>query len=499
MFAESDIEGRLWLSAITDPLPLDRLYTLVLPALNAEQTLFYLNHRLQAAGMQDSASFSQADAGSIQRKTGGLPQQINELARRQLGRHGSAHKISLLPLFSSASRRPAVALLSVSLVVILSALWWWNAANSPDTGSSATKLAGIELPSIEQSLLTANNQPPPAAGSRTDADSQAGTDTAAGQPVAPDLRQQNYHQSVDANNYTVQKTAQTLATPLTPDNPPVPRESFPDPQASPPFETTPAVSESPGIPHQAQTFIEEPALTATAEAAPGTTPSAPLSPQRIESQRLRANSILVQAPDTISTDLPPIEMPKDRMLDQPLRIRTADTTPTMPALTEPDSNAALLQASLPPSQPVAIAKPLAGTTRSALVKTNIDRSMNDRAQEPVPAKPDATSELSEEQAGQPISLSSVRRETWLKQRQPNEYAIQILAGPNEVGLRQFIAQNRFPTTPGYYHARNGQYKLVLPYANERQARQALTTLPKTLQRYGQPWIRSMADVQKDML
>jgi septal ring-binding cell division protein DamX len=66
-------------------------------------------------------------------------------------------------------------------------------------------------------------------------------------------------------------------------------------------------------------------------------------------------------------------------------------------------------------------------------------------------------------------------------------------------LRQFIARNRFPTTPSYYRARDGRYKLVLPYPDEHQARQALKALPETLQLHGQPWIRSMADVQKDML
>ena len=85
LFAEADIEARLWLSAINDPLPLDRLYTLILTPLGADQTPAYLAHRLGAAGLE-KVSFSAAEAAAIHRRSEGLPAAVNEQAGLRLER-----------------------------------------------------------------------------------------------------------------------------------------------------------------------------------------------------------------------------------------------------------------------------------------------------------------------------------------------------------------------------------------------------------------------------
>jgi len=85
LFAEADIEARLWLSAINDPLPLDRLYTLILTPLGAEQTPAYLTHRLGAAGLE-KVSFSASEAAAIHRRSEGMPAAINEQAGLRLER-----------------------------------------------------------------------------------------------------------------------------------------------------------------------------------------------------------------------------------------------------------------------------------------------------------------------------------------------------------------------------------------------------------------------------
>jgi septal ring-binding cell division protein DamX len=208
-----------------------------------------------------------------------------------------------------------------------------------------------------------------------------------------------------------------------------------------------------------------------------------------------SDSALADSPDTRYS----FKIPQDTLVDQTLRVNAAEHTPEPPALTKSETEPVIVATNLPPRQPVALAKPFADNGKTPPKASDkvqqIDGRFDQVEKTPAPSidQTDATP------SGQRIALNSVRREKWLKQRQPHEYTVQIMSGPNETGLRQFIERNRFPTTPSYYRARNGQYKLVLPYPDESQARQALKNLPETLRRYGRPWVRSMADVQKDML
>lgn len=368
LFAESEIEERLWLSAVTDPLPLDRLYTLALPALSPEQTHDYLNHRLKAAGRDESAFFNKSEATLIQRKTEGTPGLINELVRHRGQRrvpslNVSAVRLPKFRLLPSRTLLAAVAGCAVIAVAVL-ALWWRQPVGMPDS-SSAKSFSRISLP--EQPI--------------SQTDFPASQASLAAVPVALE------EVSADTDNPDARNSVQ-----------------------------------------------------------------------------------IAQVQD-------------DELLDSPLRnSQEVFSDPMLETALKTETEPAVVPARLPSRQSIAVAQPI-DTTKTETTK--VEPALKEEA----PVRPSP---------GQRIDLASIRREKWLQQRQGSEYAIQILAGPNEIGLHQFIEAHRFPTTPGYYRARNGQYKLILPYPDQQQARQALSQLPENLQRHGKPWVRSMADIKQDM-
>jgi len=77
--------------------------------------------------------------------------------------------------------------------------------------------------------------------------------------------------------------------------------------------------------------------------------------------------------------------------------------------------------------------------------------------------------------------------------------IQLLVASEEDKLQSYIASQRFPVPPAYYRRGDrGTYVLVLgPYPDQREARRAIDRLPGSLRR-NQPWVRSMAAVQREL-
>lgn len=83
LFAEPDIDAKLDVL----PLPRQRLSTLSLGGYSLDETRSYIRHRLEAAGYANGFPFSTSALKRIQRRSKGVPAQINRQAARHLQRH----------------------------------------------------------------------------------------------------------------------------------------------------------------------------------------------------------------------------------------------------------------------------------------------------------------------------------------------------------------------------------------------------------------------------
>lgn len=79
LFSDPQIETMLQSPAIQS-LRERITHSMSIPALNEEQTVGYIRHRLQVAGLQDALPFSNKDLHKIFHNSGGIPARINECA-----------------------------------------------------------------------------------------------------------------------------------------------------------------------------------------------------------------------------------------------------------------------------------------------------------------------------------------------------------------------------------------------------------------------------------
>ena len=89
-------------------------------------------------------------------------------------------------------------------------------------------------------------------------------------------------------------------------------------------------------------------------------------------------------------------------------------------------------------------------------------------------------------------------ETWILQRKPSSWTIQMLAFKELAKMKTFIQDNKLNTSAAYFIERADgvvYYKLIYGvYQNKEQADQARKNLPSKLKEFG-PWLRPMSSVQ----
>lgn len=568
LFAEADIEARLWLSAISDPLPLDRLYTLTLTPFSTEQTQAYLSHRLAVAGL-DKISFGGAEAAAIHRRSEGLPAAINEQASQRLERRYGpvwGRGVGVLPGF-----RPAWAAGLAGIAVIAGLGVWqrepltqWVQSldiqlpfpSDPQGTEVAIAIPGqlaekpaeaietapkpvtpIEAPSLDEPSPDGSEEPTDVAGTTlagtpdaeedasppegsmasTDSDTTTIEDT-------PRLAQMDDVGPSGADNDAVEVStlssdllplpdgiqqrlveraanepvASTETTPVEPvEEPPVTATSetpevAPNPSLSLPPELTgsprlaglsveglvspstdpaPITPETPTTPitgrsstdasaESAEELTHEPPVAATSPVKPRPRPEAPPAADPLESGS-EATTVAVEETVVTSTVTEP----------------PPESTPVAPSTQVRDIPRPRPRPEPPPISRVAAVETPAADVESAPQETA-----------PPPAPADA-----------PSPFAEVRREDWFRQRSPGEYVIQLLVSSEEKKLQSYIASQRFPAPPAYYErSGKGTYVLVLgPYADQREARQAISGLSRNLRR-NEPWVRSMASVQQEL-
>ncbi len=116
-----------------------------------------------------------------------------------------------------------------------------------------------------------------------------------------------------------------------------------------------------------------------------------------------------------------------------------------------------------------------------------------------------TPTLTDVQAGVAASIDSmqnqieVKREDWLRRQNPNAYTLQILGVHDSLTIEQFIAQHnrhKFAMFKTTFHQKDWYVLLYGIYPNHNQALIALETLPAELRQNTQPWIRTLASVQR---
>jgi len=91
--------------------------------------------------------------------------------------------------------------------------------------------------------------------------------------------------------------------------------------------------------------------------------------------------------------------------------------------------------------------------------------------------------------------------SWLWNRDPSHYTLQLIASRNETGIRRFLREQRLLGKAVYYHTRrNGQTVSVVvfgDYADRQSARNAAKHLPAPLQKL-RPWLRRFADIHAEL-
>ncbi|MDH4276188.1 MAG: SPOR domain-containing protein, partial [Gammaproteobacteria bacterium] len=92
---------------------------------------------------------------------------------------------------------------------------------------------------------------------------------------------------------------------------------------------------------------------------------------------------------------------------------------------------------------------------------------------------------------------------WIHNQPAQHYTLQIAVAPNEALVRELLAQNPLEGDNAIValHAARGktQYALIWgDFANHADAKTARDALPKALRRQ-QPWIRTFAEVHKQMV
>lgn len=100
----------------------------------------------------------------------------------------------------------------------------------------------------------------------------------------------------------------------------------------------------------------------------------------------------------------------------------------------------------------------------------------------------------------PAASTHTADERHLLARAANRYTLQVLAAGSSAGVEEFVARHAAQPLRVYRTQRNGQpwHVVVLgDFSSSAEARAAIQSLPKTLQKSG-PWPRDMASVQQQI-
>jgi DamX protein len=98
-------------------------------------------------------------------------------------------------------------------------------------------------------------------------------------------------------------------------------------------------------------------------------------------------------------------------------------------------------------------------------------------------------------------LGEIKGENWLNHQNPNSYTLQILGAHDRMSLKKFLKKYElenialFQTT---YNTKDWYVLVYGIYSNQKQALAARETLPSSLLESTQPWVRSLASVQKSI-
>ncbi len=101
----------------------------------------------------------------------------------------------------------------------------------------------------------------------------------------------------------------------------------------------------------------------------------------------------------------------------------------------------------------------------------------------------------------PDNLNPADHLSWLWNRDPSHFALQLMAGHDEGGVQRFLRQHRLLGKAVYYRTRrNGQPWFVVVYgdfADRNAARQAIDKLPPAIQHL-RPWPRSFGSIHDEL-
>ncbi|TVP90369.1 MAG: cell division protein [Pseudomonadaceae bacterium] len=202
-------------------------------------------------------------------------------------------------------------------------------------------------------------------------------------------------------------------------------------------------------------------------------------------------------------------------------LQLPETVPVVPAqVEEPGSTVALLEE--PPTlEPAEVVEPDPGmeTARSwepVPLPDPIASAPEQAVEAPSPVQPDAepeqtvapvaSSPAEPEQPAQPApatgaAAGSVHGADWYRERQGDEFVLQLLGSRSEDSARAFIRQYSGLSDLGLFETRHqGQPWFVVTqgiYPDSRAARQGIDRLPEVL-RQQEPWPRNIAGIQQSL-
>jgi len=464
LFSDPQIETMLQSPAIQD-LRERVTHSMNIPALDEEQTVGYIRHRLSVAGLQGELPFSSKELHRIFRNSGGIPARINECAHlilngdkldqavrdfhtpRLNARPGfklSAALLRFLPSWQLAAA--IVAVLSVGLVLV-----YQDAINALFEADSPQQQQADNI--VKMPALPTEKPAPPLADTVTR--------TAAPEPALPQTPALETPtakpEQIPAPQQAVTAT-ETAAPPAAPSQKKI---------------NTPVTAAAPASSSSGETEKQNPATSP--EAKPPPTAPAPV--------------VADISPDPLSTSRKPQTLSilgehfskemkvtvfwsggHKTLLARQIKIISPNEMELQITVgRQPDSWKIRLQDPLSKQQTEAHFKVVAAATKTANPPQNTRPGFNG--------------------------------EDWIAKQDPRHFTLQLLGSQRKDSLEKFVKQHRLAGDVAWFAGQRNQrpwYVLIQGrYASRAQAQDAASTVVKNI-RGIKPWIRPFADIQKTL-
>ncbi|MDT8403156.1 AAA family ATPase [Sulfuriflexus sp.] len=132
-------------------------HTLEMPALNEQDTIHYIQHRLAIAGLKDDSAFSKAQLKKIYRLSGGVPGKINLHAHEML--LGKQARTAVTATAGNSRRLRSAMMILVILVITAGITWFFSRDALMNLSSHLASSDGPQADSVTRAEQTTRSLP----------------------------------------------------------------------------------------------------------------------------------------------------------------------------------------------------------------------------------------------------------------------------------------------------------------------------------------------------